>query len=170
MCLVFGLCCLLPFFLRAELVLMVSGVLALWCGLSLEGSVLRCSLFWLKLSFLDLMVLPRPATVLPQGGARDTSTPSAAVIFYCCLGERYYGLGAVLPPGRYYHNDVRYYRVSSARYFRTQRGSNFLLPPGGAVLKPRCGTSARSGSTAMTCGTTVRSRARGGLKHGQGEF
>ena len=49
-------------------------------------------------------------------------------------GERYYGLGAVLPPGRYYRNDVRYYRVRSARYYRTQHGSNFLLPPGGAVL------------------------------------
>ena len=70
LCLVFGLCCLLPLFLRAELVLMVSSVLALWCGLSLEGSVLRCSLFWLKLSFLELTVLPRAATVLPQKGGR----------------------------------------------------------------------------------------------------
>ena len=99
LCLVFGLCYLLPLFLRAKLVLVVSSVLALWCGLSLEGSVLRCYLFWLKLSFLELTVLPRPATVLPQGGAR---------------------------------------------YFRTQRGSNFLLPPGRAVLQPRCGTSARA--------------------------
>ena len=99
LCLVFGLCCLLPLFLRAELVLVVSSVLALWCGLSLEGSVLRCPLFWLKLSFLELTVLPRAATVLPQKGWR---------------------------------------------YFRTQRGSNFLLPPGRAVLPLRCGTSARA--------------------------
>ena len=61
--LVFGLCCLL-------LVLVVSCVLARWCGLSLEGSVLRCSLSWLKLRFLELTVLPRPATVLPQRGGR----------------------------------------------------------------------------------------------------
>ena len=99
LCLVFCLCCLLPLFLRAELVLVVSIVLALWCGLSLEGSVLRCSLVWLKLFFLELTVLPRPATVLPQGGARGTSAPSAAVIFYCRLGERYYSHGAVLSPG-----------------------------------------------------------------------
>ena len=37
--------------------------------------------------------------------------PNAAVIFYCCLGERYYCLGAVLPPERYYRDDTRYYRA-----------------------------------------------------------
>ena len=66
LCLVFGLCCLLLLFLRVELVLVVSCVLARWCGLSLEGSVLRCSLGWLKLLFLELTVLPWPATVLPR--------------------------------------------------------------------------------------------------------
>ena len=44
---------------------------------------------------------------------------------------------------RYYRGLPRYYRLRSARYFRTQRGSNFLLPPGGAVLPLRCSTSAR---------------------------
>ena len=37
--------------------------------------------------------------------------PHAAVIFYCRLGERYYCLGAVLPPERYYRDDKRYYRA-----------------------------------------------------------
>ena len=36
--------------------------------------------------------------------------PHAAVIFYCRLVERYYRLGAVLPPERYYRDDMRYYR------------------------------------------------------------
>ena len=37
--------------------------------------------------------------------------PHTAVIFYCRLGERYYRFGAVLPPKRYYRDDMRYYRV-----------------------------------------------------------
>ena len=31
---------------------------------------------------------------------------------------------------QYYHGLPWYYHMRSARYFRTQRGSNFLLPPG----------------------------------------
>ena len=64
--LVFGLCWFLPLLLRGALVLVVSSVLVPYCGLSLEGSVLWCPLFWLKLSFLELTVLPRPAAVLPR--------------------------------------------------------------------------------------------------------
>ena len=37
---------------------------------------------------------------------------------------------------RYYRNMPRYYRRSYALYYRTQHGSNFLLPPGEAVLPP----------------------------------
>ena len=37
--------------------------------------------------------------------------PHAAVIFYCRLGERYYRFGAVLPPKRYYHDDMQYYHA-----------------------------------------------------------
>ena len=51
--------------------------------------------------------------------------PHAAVIFYCRLGERYYYLGAVLPPGRYYRDDVRYYHaVMGAWGLNTGRGSS----------------------------------------------
>ena len=63
---------------------------------------------------------------------------------------------------RYYRGLPQYYRVRSARYFRTQRGSNFLLPPGGAVLPPTVQYFRPGGTTAMTCGTTALSRARGG--------
>ena len=37
--------------------------------------------------------------------------PHTAVIFYCRRGERYYRFGAVLPPERYYRDDMRYYRA-----------------------------------------------------------
>ena len=37
--------------------------------------------------------------------------PSTVVIFYYRLVERYYHFGAVLPPKRYYRDDVRYYRA-----------------------------------------------------------
>ena len=95
----FCLCCLLPLFLRAELVLVVSSVLALWCGLSLEGSMLLRPLFWLKLSFLELTVLPRPTTVLPQGGGTVLPHPARQEFFTAAWGSgttasvRYFCLG-----------------------------------------------------------------------------
>ena len=61
------------------------------------------------------MVLPQPATVIPLEGARYYRH-HAAVIFYCRLVERYYRLGAVLPPERYYRDDTRYYRAGSSAW------------------------------------------------------
>ena len=73
-----------------------------WCGVRLKFSCEDHSLFCVgNVLLLELMVLPRPAMVLPLVGAQYYR-PHAAVIFYCRLVERYYRLGAVLPPERYY--------------------------------------------------------------------
>ena len=47
--------------------------------------------------FLELTVLPQPSTVLPHGESTVLPPPHGSN-FYCCLGERYYRFGAVLPP------------------------------------------------------------------------
>ena len=98
-------------------------MLARWCVRSFEGSLQRPLFFCLKLHFLGITILPWPATVLPQG--HGTTATSTAVIFYCRWWSSTTAHGAVLPPGRYYRDEARYYRVvASAWGLRAGRGSS----------------------------------------------
>ena len=54
--------------------------------------------------------------------------PSVAVIFYCRLVERYYRLGAVLPPERYCRDEARYYRADECAWGVMTRAGEFQLP------------------------------------------
>ena len=158
----FSPCCLLPFFLRAELVLALPHVLALWCVRSLEGCFAKAVfLFYLhNMHFLGSAVLPWHARYYCRSCARYYRTQRGSN-FLLPLGERYYRPRCGLPPRRHYRDDTRYYRaVESAWGLRAGRGSSnspipihsfsprrlslSLLPKNGAGDPRRISISARS--------------------------
>ena len=107
----------------------------LWCLTCCCCLDLPSILFSSNLHFLGLTVLPWQATVLPQEMGcpvraqlhprHGTTASIAAVIFYCRWKSGTTALCAVLPPGRYYRDDPRYYRaVTSAWGLRAGRGSS----------------------------------------------
>ena len=99
------------------------------------------------------------------GAAHGTTAPSTVVIFYCRMGERYChprcgtaAHGAVLPPGRYYRDDARYYRVvASAWGLRAGKGSSnspipiqlFFPTPSISLSCPRTAPKTLAGSPSL---------------------
>ena len=89
------------------------------------------------------------------GAAHCTTTTSTTVIFYCRWGSSTTARGAVLPPGRYYHDNAWYYCVDASAWgLRAGRGSSnspipiqlFFPTPSLSLSCPRTAPETLTGS------------------------